>query len=498
MPQHFPPSSIHSYNMKKRTSTFILFFATSITLFTVLIYGVKPALHRKFCGSYCFRLLRPAPYQSGNYFSKEFIESSFKYPAPALNAEGVLYTPEFESKWINSKNGQRFTTDLPPSFTKTIYIFGGSSLANVEVPDHSTIPSYLQRKFQVDKIRVVNLGYAGAQIKHQFQKLKSIKTNKGDLIIFYDGINESIAHMLLRGGMNPVSDQKTETQLINIFEGPKKRYVKILQKIRNYLNSINFFTYWFGSDPIFLLQNNVPNHLQSEQSVQQLQLTLNEELISDLKEVKKYCDQNGLIFMHIFQPILTENPSNTSYEKMLLNRSSIIPKSFNLAFKYSLPVFEDVSKKLKFMKINSINMTHFLDKRVSYSEVYLDYGHLNHEGNEFVASEIYNEILLSDFDALYSPYIKIFNSLDNVLTDHEKADKVVFSQKSEGLCHLFAQYIDLKNLTVDKILDADEKICSQVIGPILKQQKNFCEHDQVYWKRALIRWTVDKSCRGKK
>lgn len=492
----FPPLFIHCFKDRKhKLKKTLILIITLATLLAVSFYTLKPIVFRMYCGAYCFRVLQPEPYRKAYYFSHAFVDDSFEFPAPQFTANHELINPDYKSKLINSLNGHRLTTYQPSNYNRSIYIFGGSTLANVEVPDSETIPSLLQLKIKNQGIRVENLGYAGAQIKHQLLKLKAVKHKAGDLVIFYDGINEAVAQMLLRNDMNPVSDEKTEIQLINLFQGWKRKYIEFLQKLRSKTHSIHFFNFWFGMDPIFLLQGILPTHLQTQNEIISSQQRLEKSLLHDLVEVQKYCDANNLVFIHIFQPILTPSKNNTNFEYRLLNKPAIIPKSFNVAFQYAIPVLKEINVKLKNEKIQSVDLTNFLDKRKTDDEIFLDYGHLNHIGNRLVADKIFDILINSNYYLSQKTYSDIFNSLENVLTDHEKANKIVFNQFYPELCKEFGKYLNLSKFTELELITADTKICENQIQKLKNLSNDYCEHDQAYWKRALIRWMVDQTCR---
>src|SRR5258708_24341385 len=98
-----------------------------------------------------FRRTQPPPYQSAPYFSQEFIDESYLEPGKWITPEGTnLVLPgNFRGKWFNVTNNRRVTTNQPQA-AKTIYIFGGSTTYDSEVPDWYTMPSQFQRLVGLD------------------------------------------------------------------------------------------------------------------------------------------------------------------------------------------------------------------------------------------------------------------------------------------------------------------------------------------------------------
>jgi lysophospholipase L1-like esterase len=80
---------------------------------------------------------------------------------------------------------------------REIWVFGGSTVYGMDVPDFATIPSYLSRELNRDPqacVRVSNLGVDGYVTNQELilliQQLKAGR--RPDVVIFYDGINDAI------------------------------------------------------------------------------------------------------------------------------------------------------------------------------------------------------------------------------------------------------------------------------------------------------------------
>ena len=89
-------------------------------------------------------------------------------------------------------DGWRFTTDSPRKSYQKVYLFGGSTIQNHEVPNKYTIASFLQRNLNTkgSNIKVNNRGFTTVVTSQQNQFLKKISLKKGDIVVYYDGAND--------------------------------------------------------------------------------------------------------------------------------------------------------------------------------------------------------------------------------------------------------------------------------------------------------------------
>ena len=80
---------------------------------------------------FCFRPAQPAAYEGASYFSSASSVTS--------RASKGLHFPD-----INVQEAQRVTPGQPANPETDIWVFGGSTLFNAEVPDSLTIATLLQ------------------------------------------------------------------------------------------------------------------------------------------------------------------------------------------------------------------------------------------------------------------------------------------------------------------------------------------------------------------
>ena len=145
-----------------------------------------------------FRLSRPKPYKDTPYFDW-FIKEEWSDKHPECkskishNGKGFnLKQEDTENcRGYTIQNGWRVTTNQPKNYKNDIFIYGGSTVQNHEVPNNHTIASYLQKYLNNKslKYKVKNRGFTSVVTSQQLEFLEKDKLKKGDIVIFYDGGN---------------------------------------------------------------------------------------------------------------------------------------------------------------------------------------------------------------------------------------------------------------------------------------------------------------------
>ena len=123
-----------------------------------------------------FRATQPPPYRGAPILLRRVhrrVVSPAGRLAPLPGTNAILPN-DFKGKYFTVENGIRRTTDVPQGATVTIYLFGGSTLYNSEVPDDHTVASYLQRELVeagFGGYRVVNFGVTSVSTNQQVERL---------------------------------------------------------------------------------------------------------------------------------------------------------------------------------------------------------------------------------------------------------------------------------------------------------------------------------------
>ena len=316
-----------------------------------------------------FRLLRPDPYKNSNYFSNEFIYGQY-WPAkrPTFfkpSQTNILVPNDFVGKWLNIIHNKRLTTNAPQNHFQNIYVFGGSTLYSVEVPDSLTICSILQRLINNSgkKMKVHNYGVPAATVPQQIERLKKyVEIQFGDIVIFYDGAND-ISSGVYYG---------KEFGGIPGFNLPPTWQQNLLIKIKKYSAAGRYFY---------------------KKSVKKYQPFLNKsESVSikycdNLRGINKYVSEQGGVFFHFLQPhIYTKSSLNLYEQKIIKERDKEAHPNMDFAFKKTMPMIENCLSDFVFSK----NLTRCFDE-LDYSP-FIDACHVTELGNKVIAKNIFEVI----------------------------------------------------------------------------------------------------------
>jgi len=345
----------------------VLFLKIFVVLVFLICIDLVASLFIDRIGHKEFRIEQPQPYLNAEYFSKEFINESFSQPGGWLldKTYGGVKPRNFEGKWINVQNNRRVTINKPGNYLRKIYIFGGSTVYNGEVPDNLTIASQLAslgaNKFLY---KVVNMGATSIHSSQQFGRLKSeVGLENGDVVIFYDGVNDVLQRIIYenkKGYM--VGEPKQESFWIKQLRS-KSKYSSIL----------------------YILYSNLIKNTKEKPS--SLVMTSIDDYINTLVEAKQYTEANGGFFYHFLQPTLFTKKNLNKYEQMLLARGyPFVPNQFIKDFAKAYPIISN--------KLDSFEFSYSLLEIFDGLEEspYLDFCHVNHIGNKIIAENIWNNI----------------------------------------------------------------------------------------------------------
>ena len=163
-------------------------------LLAVITYG-RPSIRRIVAVNFVILVCLLVVTEIGFRFATS-AESSSQYQSVEIfrnsrtDGPGVVPDPIKTS----TAGGLRTTTDQPVSYSGRVLIFGGSTTFCAEVPDDMTFSSILQRLLndRHAKRRVENFGKSAATSTDRVTVLEKVDDlSKGDIVIFYIGVNES-------------------------------------------------------------------------------------------------------------------------------------------------------------------------------------------------------------------------------------------------------------------------------------------------------------------
>ncbi|WP_320675026.1 hypothetical protein [Prochlorococcus sp. MIT 1341] len=344
-----------------------------------------------------FRLSQPLPYLGSNYFDW-FIKEEWSDQHPECfsgishRGQGISLTmgntPNCRGKTI--LNGWRITTNAPKEFNKRIFIYGGSTAQNSEVPNNLTIASYLQRIVNNtvrEKIKVENRGFTTVVTSQQNNFLKQENIGENDIVVYYDGGNNIWQGVANGNPKGTIIGSNTS----------QRRLVTFKKNLSN-LNTYKFLK-------LIKPKKNKQCLIYNEPDARQLNERANrsfDQLKEDLIYARNFTTDKKAYFIHLLQPHLfsVTLAELTNYEKKLSQTtpSEMIPCFTQLYMRTGDSVFRKRHQELKSLNITSYDiggvfanreLNPNLEKVEANKEIYLDFMHVNEVGNKIIAHEIF-------------------------------------------------------------------------------------------------------------
>lgn len=344
------------------------------------LYGVF--VPRPATSLYHFRISRPPPYQNASYFSREFIQESFFQPGGWQTDPSFGWIPnDYQGRHFNVAQGKRRTTDAPPpAQTKgRILVFGGSTTYCSEVPDSLTICSYLQRMLNENgqaRYKVENLGATTITMRQQVERLKLEPIGPGDVVLFYDGVNDVIQSIFYNNPNGNIIDE-SRRQLDGL--KPVERFLfKVHRRLAPYSAFVGVFL-----NPI----KPAPNRREIDPAVVEAAAR---QYHKSIAEAAEYCRAKQVKFAHFLQPNLFVAASKSAYERTLLENPWLTPPGLARAFELGYPALRRSGQQAADAGVPNFDLSSCLNSRSA--EVYLDYCHVNHLGNETIARAAFERL----------------------------------------------------------------------------------------------------------
>jgi hypothetical protein len=385
------PSGSRSIEMKKkRTGRAILVNLSLVlvsTLFAVALVEGSFRIYahfvpQPFTSHLHFRLSKPPPYAKSEYFSREFIHESFAEPGGWRTDPSFGWYPnDFRGKYFNVTGGRRHTTDSPgPAETKgRVLVFGGSTAYGGEVPDSLTLCSHLQRELNRNGLsgyRVENVGATTITAKQQFARLKMEEIRAGDIVIFYDGVNDVLQSIFYNNPNGNIINSNRK-----ILEGMKPAE-RFLFKVHRRFSPYSAFVSVSFSPVKALIREPAVDPATVAAAADDFCVTA---LSAD-----KYCRERGVRFIHFLQPQLFSQKAHSNYEQSVIANPWLVPPGLEKAFRVGYPAFQEALKKIGDSSLMNIDLSTCLETRSE--EIYLDFCHITEAGNAIVAKQIFDAI----------------------------------------------------------------------------------------------------------
>lgn len=292
------------------------------------------------------------------------------------------YLPkDTKGSYINIVDGIRATTNSPTKAKNRVWVFGGSTIICMEVPDRYTIPSQIQKilnERNLTSYQVINLGATSLTTKHQLWRLihSSNDIKKGDIVVFYDGVNDIIQSLYYKnptGTMINVNRKRIEDSRFT-----QKSIFYLYEKLSNHSAFARRFLYPFDPEARHVYLTN--------ELVAQMKMAY----IKNILEASGYAKKKGAIFFHFLQPSLYSVNSLTTWERSLISNGWLYPLELKDVYAVGYPALKDASNELQNRGVLSFDISNSLNERSQ--EIFLDYAHLNPKGNEMIAQAIASHI----------------------------------------------------------------------------------------------------------
>ncbi|MBI5713095.1 MAG: SGNH/GDSL hydrolase family protein [Chloroflexi bacterium] len=257
-----------------------------------------------------FMDLRPAPFVDAPYFGEEFLSEtrSGKGVTTPLGTRLVIPNDQ-QGKYINVSNGKRRTAFQPIEVKNKVYLFGGSTIFSGEVPDEYTIASRLQQLLNTkfaDRFTVENYGSTSVTLAQQFERLRTLQLAPGDVVIFYDGVND-VTQAIYYGHPEGwiIGENRGLFADLNMFQ---KARLNIYNSFGGRSEFVNVFLYPY--EPFARLQT--------------FQTQMKENYYAGMVEANRYAESSSASFFHFLQPNIFTLSHLSEYEKSLLKKKFLI------------------------------------------------------------------------------------------------------------------------------------------------------------------------------
>lgn len=308
-------------------------------------------------------------------------------------ADMNLWIPaNYSGKYINVEDNIRVTTHQPENYKRNIYLFGGSTMYSVEVPDEYTIASILQIKLNErypDTYRVINMGVMAYTVEHQAMLLKTIQLNPGDKVIFYDGVNDaaSLYYCCVNHYGKTLSDLATmdeDEPVLTVWDERLIRWNRVLAA-----NSIfyhNFVSY----------RNHPPSFFTNDETFTSLKQELFDDYSKQLQMAEEYTLAQSAEFYHFLQPNVLLGENKTYRESLFSSKYRLMQVGFDQMILEGYGVLKEALEEMGQGGMHQMDLSLVLDidRKDTNIEFYYDWCHVNHIANEIIAEAIFQEIKL--------------------------------------------------------------------------------------------------------
>jgi lysophospholipase L1-like esterase len=300
----------------------------------------------------------------------------------------------WQSPYINvDERGIRKTTSSAKDGTVTIFMFGGSTMWGSGARDEYTIPSVLARELERKGISatVVNYGETGWVSTQELiaLELELRQGRRPDLVVFYDGINDTYTAFQQGVAGIPQNEFNRVTEFNFMQKSVKERLGIIGRDAADRLSTRKLFEL-FQSDVIkgigVKLDEAAPGFNMDAPSVARLAGQVIDTYVSNVELVNLLGEHYHFKPLFYWQPSVAEKPQLTAYEKELL-----------VDMQPTMRFFEQTNQTFRDRRLDQPGPGRVRDLLSTFSEtsapMFIDRFHLGEAGNEAIARLMLPDVL---------------------------------------------------------------------------------------------------------
>ncbi|WP_298419163.1 SGNH/GDSL hydrolase family protein [uncultured Kordia sp.] len=316
---------------------------------------------------------------SGAYEKKdEAVALEIQKELLTLEIEGTSFIhyklSKFNGKHTNiDKKGHRKTKNFNNKKNidmLKIFCFGSSTMFSVDARDEYTIPSefskLIDQSFPNINVEVTNLGCHGytRNIENAQLQQQIIQENVPDIVIFYDGVNETYAAY----NNNKAGTIASEVSFKDTFK--KTTPFNLYVYLKNTLRLANTLKAKISKSKPYIISN-----------AEQLAIDIAEHYTAQMEISEALAFHYNFKVFNFSQPIIYTKKQLTGFEKKVINQHQ-----------YYQPLHGDTYEVLA-KRASAITDTHFADISHTFNNtektIYTDYCHTGEFGNLLIAKEMY-------------------------------------------------------------------------------------------------------------
>lgn len=312
-------------------------------------------------------------------------------------------TPYRGEQINNDSNGIRLTTlpgPKPPEARKTvkIFMFGGSAVWGTGARDAFTIPSLLAKELHHNGVasEVVNFGQAGyVSTQGVITLLLRLRANEiPDLVIFYDGVNDSFSAYQQQAAGHPQNESNRVREFnLSKPERWKQRRDMVLQDMTQNLSTMRLVR-----AVLKRAGGGSKTESAADLSGGEKPASDNESLVQgvvdaykgNIELVKALSAQYRFKYLFYWQPTIFQKAHLTQYESAQRDEMRAVGQAFK-------PFVQKTYDVVQQSGLTEKDEYYFHDLSLAFADIsepiYLDWCHLGESGNEVIAKHMAKDVM---------------------------------------------------------------------------------------------------------